>query len=439
MQIAQLLSDFPKRSLALLILLAAVQSQALTLGRIQGAALIGRPLAVSIAVQADAGQSLAASCFEADVFHGDNKQDPAGVKVRLEPTASGQGSVLRISSDTPVNEPIVTVYLRAGCAQAISRRYVLLADIVSEQAAPAIPRVGAVPLVDPVTAPAGASPALRAAQATAPLAHSAPAPSAPDVAGAGQGVAAPRAPGAGQIPAAAAATRRAAKSATAKPAPTRPAAAKPAAAAVKPAPAKPVAAAATAQDDKARAGRTGGQSRLRLDPLELLSERVATLESVSVNAPTQAAAREARDAQRLDSLEASVKSLVALAAKNEVSLLELRARLEHAQAERYNNPVVYLLLALLLLSLFAIAYLLSRSSRRARQEPAEQWWDGSAERQASEARASAPVGLPPEDAVAFPEPGPESQAESGLSAISEPSPLSQPGCLAPWGAATPMC
>jgi pilus assembly protein FimV len=421
MQIAQLLSDFRKRSLALLILLASVQSQALTLGRIQGAALIGHPLLASIAVQAEPGQNLATSCFEADVFHGDNKQNPARVRLRLEPAASGQGSILRLTSDTPVNEPIVTVYLRVACAQAISRRYVILADIVSEQVAPVAPRVGVVPLVIPVPTSAGAPPVLQAAETTAPAIGSAPASAAPDVASSAQGAAVRRVPGAGQAPTAQESAKRPAKVAAPKPAPIKPVAAKPAVVAVKPAPAKPAAASAvaTAPDDKVKAGRIAGQSRLRLDPLELLSERVATLESVSANVPTEIAAREARDAQRLDSLEASVKTMVALAAKNEVSLLELRARLERAQVERYNNPVVYLLLALLLLSLLAIAYLLSRSSRRAQQEPADNWWDGSAGRQASEARASAPAELPAEASAAYSEP------DSSLAAMSEPSPLSQ--------------
>ncbi|HQX58116.1 MAG TPA: hypothetical protein PLT77_03225 [Burkholderiaceae bacterium] len=429
MQIAQLLSFFPKRSLALLMLLAGAQSQALTLGRIQGAALIGRPLLVSIAVQADAGQSLAVSCFEADVFHGDNKQDPTSVSLRLEPSASGQGSVLRVRSDTPVNEPIVTVYLRVACAEPISRRYVMLADIVSEQAAPVAPRVGAVPLVIPAPSSAAMPAATRAAQPTAP--SSALAPASADVAGSGQVAAVRRVPGAAQTPDAASATRRPSRAANARPAPAKPAATRPAALAVNPAPAKAVAApagVATASEEKARAGRTAGQSRLRLDPLELLSERVATLESVSASAPVETAAREARDAQRLDSLEANVKSLVALAAKNEASLIELRVRLERAQAERYNNPVVYLLLALLLASLLAIAYLLLRSGRRARQDPPDNWWDGSAGRQASGARASAAVGLPAAESAGYREP------DSGLSAISEPSPLSQPVGLPPSGA-----
>ena len=404
MPIAHILSAFPKRTLATLFLLTALQSQALTLGRIQGAALIGRPLAVSIGVQFDPAESLTSACFEADVFHGDTKQDPSRVKARLEPAASGQGHVLRVSSDTPVNEPIVTVYLRVGCAQVISRRYVLLADIISEQAAP-LPRVAAVPLVEPVSSSSAAS-ASTAASGPASVSTglgSGSASANATTAGAGNGVA-PRQNRAAQ------AAARPPKAAAAKPASV----AKPAA--VKPVPVKPAFEPGKTTEEKARAGRSAGQSRLRLDPLELLSERVATLESVSANVPADAAAREARDAQRLESLETSVKTLVALAAKNEASLLDLRSRLERAQAERYNNPVVYLLLALLLASLLAIGYLLAHSGRRARQSSSDNWWAASGAPQT----AAAPVAVP---AMAKES---ERGPDSDLSAISEPSPLSQP-------------
>ncbi len=391
MPIAHNLSTFPKRSLATLILLTALQSQALTLGRMQGAALIGRPLAVTIVLQTDPPESLTSACFEADVFDGDAKQDPSRVRVRLEPAASGQGQVLRVSSDTAVNEPIVTVYLRAGCAQMISRRYVMLADIVSEQATP-LPRVIATPVIEPASASA-TPPVVSAVSAAA--------------AGSGKAVK-PRQKRTAQ---AAARSPKAAATTLAKPA------------AAKPVPVKPAAASAPspAAEEKARAGRSAGQSRLRLDPLELLSERVASLESVSANLPADAAAREARDAQRLDSLESSVKSLVALAAKNEVSLLDLRSRLERAQAERYNNPVVYLLLALLLASLLAIGYLLAHSGRRARQSPAEHWWAASnATPGAAAPNAATPVAVPAMALV------PEHGRDSNLSMMSEPSPQSQP-------------
>ena len=46
------------RILGLVLLLAALESQALTLGRLRGAAIIGQGLDVSVQVQTDAGESL---------------------------------------------------------------------------------------------------------------------------------------------------------------------------------------------------------------------------------------------------------------------------------------------------------------------------------------------------------------------------------------------
>lgn len=331
MPIAPIVTALPHRLLVTLALLLSLDAQALTLGRVQGAALIGRPLAVAVQVQLDPGESITSACFEADVFHADARQNPAAVQVRLEPAATPEAAVLRITSASQVDEPVVTIYVRAGCAQMSSRRYVLLADIVSEQAA-AVPRVESVPLVDGARM---AAPSV--AQAGAAMPGAAPA-------------AVARSAGRGEAGVRSAAARRAAPARSAKkpPVASRPAAQSRGAAA------SAVAAPAT--------GRSAGQSRLQLDPLEQLSERVATLES-NANAPAQTGERETREMERLDRLDASLKSLLALARKNEASLLEVRSRLDKAQADRFSDTLVYALLGLLLLSLLAIAYLLARINR----------------------------------------------------------------------------
>ncbi len=380
--------------LALLLLLVGLESQALTLGRVQGAALIGRILDVSIPVQMDPGQSISSACFEADVFHGDTRQDPAQVQVRLEPTTSVETVRLRIVSQSPIDEPVVTIYVRAGCAQMVTRRYVMLADIVSEQAAPIVSReVAALPRIV-VPASTGAGAGARAGADSGAVVAAAPrsnSTSAPD--------------------------RAVRDSATAGTAPVK--RVRPRAAPVEPARPKAVAertapAAASAGTDvqparkleQPAAGQAAGQSRLKLDPLELLSERVATLESTTTGVQTQAAAR---DAQRLDSLEASIKTLVALAARNEASLLEIRSRLQQAQDDRYSNPVIYLLAALLLASLLAIAYLLTRRQRQ--MAAGENWWDESGQAEP----APRPVQPP--------------QPDSGPAQLTSPAVLSQPDSL----------
>ena len=133
-----------------------------------------------------------------------------------------------------------------------------------------------------------------------------------------------------------------------------------------------------------------GQSRLKLDPLVVLAERVASLESSS-SAP---AADGTRESQRMQSLEDSVKALVALAAKNEASLQDMRVRVQKAEADRVPVQWLYGLVALVLACLATMAYLWTRL----RAGPGlagskDDWWRG--------ARAE-----PPPESVAQPAPDP---------------------------------
>lgn len=131
--------------------LLACDALALSLGRARGVALIGRPL--DLAVQAaDAGPEN--PCANADVFYGDTRVN-TGVSVRWEPAADGQ-RVLRVRSDTPVDEPVVTLYLSAGCGNAAStRRYVLLSEPLPELTpATPVPAREAAPRLAPAPRPA---------------------------------------------------------------------------------------------------------------------------------------------------------------------------------------------------------------------------------------------------------------------------------------------
>ncbi len=362
MPIAPIVTALQHRLLVTLALLLSLDAQALTLGRVQGVALIGRPLEVVVQVQLEPSESITSACFEADVFHADSRQNPAAVQVRLEPTATPNAAVLRITSGSQVDEPVVTIYVRAGCVQMSSRRYVLLADIVSEQAA-AVPRVASVPLVDGART---AGPSVAQAGAATPGASPAAVGRSAGRPEATVRSAATRPPRAAAVSEARRRDRAQAQARRATPA--RTAAAAPSRGAAVPAAAAPV------------AGRSAGQSRLQLDPLEMLSERVATLES-NASAPAQPGERDTREMERLDRLDASLKSLLALAQKNEASLLDVRSRLEKAQADRFSDTLVYALLGLLLLSLLAIAYLLARINRGS-ETSGSRWFDagpGSAE------------------------------------------------------------
>lgn len=315
---------------------AVLNSAALTVGRIHGAAWIGQPLALSVPVQTDtAGASL---CAEADVYYADALQDPARIRVQQTPGSQGDTQVLQITSAINIDEPMVTVYLRVGCEQKVSRRYVLLADYPSVPAsgdargaiAETVATSTAVDTPDPLQA--------------SPLDAIAPSSTTSTANTATTRTVAPK-PSSVKTPP----VRKAARTA---PAPHK-AAPKPAVAAPKPETRTPTAPAAAAS--AAPAGPL--RSRLKLDPLENLSERIKTLETTTTAIPLEDMVR---DAQRIQQLQGDVKKLLDQAAKNEATLAQMRERLEKAEAERVSSMLVYALAALLLVCLAVIAVLWNR-------------------------------------------------------------------------------
>lgn len=74
-------------------------------------------------------------------------------------------------------------------------------------------------------------------------------------------------------------------------------------------------------------------------------------------------------------MEAALATLREQSAQNQRQLLELRGGLAQAEADRYRNPVVYALVALLALALVALV-VLWRQARSARQAA---WWGGAAD------------------------------------------------------------
>lgn len=359
--------------MALLSLGAAVGSEALTLGRSRGAVLIGQSLNIVVPVQMEAGEDAASLCLEADVFHADNRQDPSRVRVLVETAAQPQTGVVRIVSSAIVDEPVVTVVLRTGCGQKTSRRYVLLADLPSEVAAPSVPQI----VPTPAPAKVNASPTIAAVPASSPAALVSAAST--------KAVRAPRPtvrPGSDN-------KRPDAKAVVASPRVAKP-------------------------DEKSAIGRSAGQSRLKLDPLELLSDRVANLDTPMTFAPTEDALR---NIQKVQTLEGYVKALLASTAKNEASLTDLRARLQKAEAERLPGGMLYGLIALVLVCLTAVAFLWSRQ-RRVRAA-GDDWWSGS-------------IATPPPGTTdTHPEPPPESltgrqQAGKVVPSEKPAPPLSKP-------------
>ena len=353
--------------LGLLLLVSALDAFALTLGRVRGAALVGRPLDLGVSAQLSPEEAANSLCVEADVFYADSRQDGSRVRVVVEP-GPNQTANIRVTSSVPVDEPMVTIYLKAGCEQKITRRYVLLADVASEPAAPVA--TATLPLIVPP--PAQSGPVTGAISQTPP-AEIAPASTGATAAASGANAApvakSTEAPKPRVVKPAVAKPPRSEPASTVKPAPKAPAAQP---AVVKKVP--PVAPPAKAAVEEKGQAAAAGQSRLKLDPLSTLSDRVATLETVTA-APSVDLQKEI---QRVQTLEDSVKTLVALAAKNEANMLDMRTRLQKAEAERFPMAWLYGLAALVLACFGAIAWLWTRLTRvTARSAGRDDWWSGS--------------------------------------------------------------
>ncbi|MCX7241223.1 MAG: hypothetical protein NTU86_12365 [Burkholderiales bacterium] len=311
-------------SVALLLAGFSLGSSALTLGRMHGAAWIGHGLDLSVQVQMDAGSTDTSLCAEADVFYADSRQESARIRISQEPGAEADAVLLRIISPGIIDEPVVTVYLKAGCSQKVTRRYVLLADYPTDGPTPLPPARNAPEAVLPIT-PLPVSPV---PLAPAPVASAAPA---------------------GVSPAKPAPEPAAVAHAPAAKAPTPPAPRNP------PAPTSAPKEKFT-EPAKRPAPTSSGRPRLKLDVPDVLTERAKVPPTVT----TPAGEEVARETQRMEQMQNDVKALLEQSAKNDALLVAMRERLEKAESERVPVELVYALAGLLVLSLAGVAFLWKR-------------------------------------------------------------------------------
>ena len=321
-----------------MLLQTATASVAMSLGRHSGAALIGRPLDISVQAVLESQDDASNLCLEADVFYADNKLDKSRVRVTLEKSASApQQGLIRIRSAVLIDEPVVTLYLRVGCQLKTERRYVSLAELVSE---PLPDRNSSRPM--PPAAPVSPTviPAVNAADRPTPLERFA--------------VAAVKEP---------ALTTRNKNQRTS----------------------------AATTDTKVTSSK---RARLRLEPLDLMIERdpqlksSAELLSIPAANPQERAAASAlwralsaqpqdilRDTEKLQALENSVRNLQAQSQKTLLSIDDLNVKLQQASAERYANALVYALVVLLVAALAGLAYLFKHRFFLRRAESGDKpWW-----------------------------------------------------------------
>ena len=150
----------PRRIPALLLWLGCCAgAQAQLLGSPMADVLLGRPLDMSLPARFATDGTGDNDCVRADVFYGERRLQDSAVRTSL--TGPADQRRIRVEADAPVDEPIVTVSVRAGCRNTVTRNYTLLPEYPSERLLAA---------ADARQAMAAAAPAvpLRLARAAAP-------------------------------------------------------------------------------------------------------------------------------------------------------------------------------------------------------------------------------------------------------------------------------
>jgi len=357
------------------LLVAATQSVALSLGGTQGGVIIGRPLDVLVQSTVEAAEAASGLCLEAEILYGDMRVSPTAVTVAIHRLGADGTGALRVRSSQPVNEPIVTLVLKAGCEQRYTRSYALLADY--EASPPAAVRDPAPSRLSDTTPAGGGSGTVRAAapdRAPAPAnravvpAPAAPVPwtlaaPAPRPAGVTR-LASKTRPGEGRALAKAPSGDGAAGT-TAQSAP---------APAPAPTPAKAAVSAPVTPEAKPEVAPAPATPRLKLDPVDVPPASLPgvgspVLEGQASTDPTVPDPKVAAMEQELQGMRSEQERL-------RVAIETVNAQLAQAQSDRYSSSVVYVLLGLLVALLAALLVVMRRRREVAPTDtgPVPTWW-----------------------------------------------------------------
>ena len=324
----------------------ALDAAALTLGRVRGAVMLGQPLAVSVTIEPGTDEDASTVCLDARIFYGEALQPYNQITVNPVP-GPNRTIIAQIYANTAINEPDVKVELVAGCSQKTSRQYVLFADLASETGA----------LSMPVRPNVASAPDAMLIEGLPPKTSAWDTPANPPA------IKAPRASGVAVLP-----IPQELKG---------------------PAVAPKVKAAKAVPDSKLkltpplpatdRKPELKASAQLPAAPIEDLQKRVDAI--AEWKSLTMTPEEVQKNDARVQSLESDLKALQAVTLKNQQNVQLLTGALEKAESERFANPLVYALAALLAGVLAIAAYVVSKS--RSLNAKAKPWWGGAESQSAS--------------------------------------------------------
>lgn len=143
------MNNFKRVSAAVLagiaLLCAAEAAHSLGFGRANSRAILGDTLKLSVPLRLEPGEEVPNECVAAEVYFGDDKVPPKAVFTEVV-GGEGRDRVLHVSSSISISEPVVTIYLAAGCKSRITRKIVAFPDppgisvpLAGEASTPSVP------------------------------------------------------------------------------------------------------------------------------------------------------------------------------------------------------------------------------------------------------------------------------------------------------------
>jgi hypothetical protein len=363
-----------------IVLSTALSSHAVTLGRHGGAAVIGRPLDIRVEARTGPGEDLSALCIRSEVFFGESQLASSAVQFSPQRTAPDAKASIRIQTTVPVNEPVVSVVVHAGCEATFSRRYVLLADPVFEPATSGEATMGTVRNLGASTSAGTEVPRLAISNTLGNgVSRNSSVQANSRISGAGSAVESGNASGA---PASPTTTRSASKAATAQSSVVRKPLAKP-----------------VAQGPRLHLDPVDASLAVERDPVLKLSLSLLSEPTTSEQERTAAgllwkaisASPEAvlLDNQKLAVLEAESKGLREQETKDKAAIKAMQDQIDQS---RYITWLAYLLGALLLLSLLGLWFFRRRKVEPEISKRAGAWWDAAPKPAATSAAGLAGAG-----------------------------------------------
>jgi len=302
--------------------LFSTYSTALTLGRVRGGALLGKELDISVLVQHAVDEDVTAACFDADLFYGDTPLERSRYTVSAQAGQQPNTQFVRVQSSARVDEALVKLNLRTTCGPKASRSYVLLPDVATEMLGAGILYPGAAPAVNgtalaPMATKSGAAPEGNASKVT-----------------------------------------NAQTSLATKARPVR---------------STPRVANKTASKADAISGSRVQVSAAALEDLHKRVDDIAKWQAENSGTDDRL-----RNEERAKALQAGIRDLQVVTAKNQQSLQLVASAVDGVDSKNYGNTLLYLMAALLALSLAALAYVIRRT--RSNDSDASPWWSAQEER-----------------------------------------------------------